>query len=424
MSEWAIEAVGVGKRYRIGVREAQHDTLGRAALAWVQAPLTNLRALRRLSRFDDPAAGDVLWALQDVSFTVAEGEALGIIGANGAGKSTLLKLLARITPPSAGRVTLNGRVASLLEVGTGFHPDLTGRENVYLNGAILGMTRAEIDHKFDEIVAFAEVAPFIDTPVKRYSSGMRVRLAFAVAAHLDPEILLIDEVLAVGDAAFQQKCLEKMDGVAQTGRTVLFVSHNMQAVQRLCARSLLLAQGRLAHSGPSAQVIEAYLQRAFSAPQSGPQTFNDQVRLNGIQARQNGRETQELFDNSLALRVHVDYELLTPLRNLLLGFDLYAGDGSHICRSYDLATAGMGLRARGRYESVLELPAGLLQPDFYYLELLLAVHRHGWLSRGQVRLKLQGGGARATDVDYPGAIGPLGEWEVRRIGEWGLGIGD
>jgi homopolymeric O-antigen transport system ATP-binding protein len=213
-----------------------------------------------------PDRDDAFWALRDVSFEVAHGEAVGLIGGNGAGKSTLLKLLTRITTPTTGRAMIRGRVGSLLEVGTGFHPDLTGRENVYLNGAILGMRRAEVARKFDEIVAFAEVERFIDTPVKRYSSGMYLRLAFAVAAHLEPEVLLVDEVLAVGDAAFQAKCLGKMGDVTAEGRTVVFVSHNLDAIQRLCPRSVLLESGRVADVGRSDEVVRAYLTRQMRRP--------------------------------------------------------------------------------------------------------------------------------------------------------------
>src|SRR5262245_54819536 len=241
-----IRVEGLGKKYIIGhetERErytALRDVAARAARnVWKRAvDATRGRAIVR------GEATEEFWALKDVSFEVKRGEVLGIIGRNGAGKSTLLKILSRITEPSEGRVTIAGRVASLLEVGTGFHPELTGRENIYLNGAILGMTRAEIRRKFNQIVAFAEVERFLDTPVKRYSSGMYVRLAFAVAAHLDPEILLVDEVLAVGDAEFQRRCLGKMGEVARGGRTVLFVSHNMAAVQSLCTRAMLLSEGR------------------------------------------------------------------------------------------------------------------------------------------------------------------------------------
>src|SRR5437868_12121405 len=228
MAETVIKVDGLSKRYRIAATRTTNDRLSESLSATLQAPVRRFRA----NGNGRPKTRE-LWALKDVSFEVGEGEVIGIIGRNGAGKSTLLKILSRITDPTEGRVRIKGRVASLLEVGTGFHPELTGRENVYLNGAILGMTREEIRRKFDEIVSFAEIERFLDTPVKRYSSGMYVRLAFAVAAHLEPEILVVDEVLAVGDAAFQKKCLGKMEDVSTTGRTVLFVSHQMSAIQKL-----------------------------------------------------------------------------------------------------------------------------------------------------------------------------------------------
>ena len=261
-----IRARDVGKCYRIGLREEIHDTFGGMLLSWIRSPATNYRRLRKLTSFGDvegnrgespgPATGDdtqpddILWALRNVSFDVRRGEVLGIIGRNGAGKSTLLKILSRITDLTTGRIDIHGRIASLLEVGTGFHPELTGRDNVYLNGTILGMTKKEVDARFDEIVDFSGVEKFIDTPVKRFSSGMRVRLAFSVAAHLEPEILLVDEVLAVGDFAFQKKCLGKMKHVAGHGRTVLFVSHNMGAVRQLCPQVCCLDKGRVTHFGP------------------------------------------------------------------------------------------------------------------------------------------------------------------------------
>ena len=233
-------------------------------VSWLKGPISNFKQLRKLSRFDaNGDAEDVIWALKDLSFEVKQGEVVGIVGRNGAGKSTLLKVISRITGPTFGRVLINGRISSLLEVGTGFHLELTGRENVYLNGAVLGMSKQEIDRKFDEIVAFAEVEKFIDTPVKRYSSGMLMRLAFAVAAHLEPEVLLIDEVLAVGDVAFQKKCLGKMEAVAEKGRTVLFVSHNMAQIKRLCTRGLWISDGTCLYDGPVDDAVIAY-QRSLS----------------------------------------------------------------------------------------------------------------------------------------------------------------
>jgi len=257
----AVRSRGLSKVYRIGKANRVAETFAGTIAGWFRYPLENFRAIRRLSQFDDEDGSDIIWAVRDLDFDVHVGEVVGVIGRNGAGKSTLLKILSRITEPSDGRVEISGRVASLLEVGTGFHQELTGRENVYLNGAILGMTHREIDEKFDQIVRFSGVERFLDTPIKRYSSGMKVRLAFSVAAHLEAEILLIDEVLAVGDQAFQRRCLGKMDEVAKSGRTVLFVSHSMEAVQRLCNRTLWLDQGRVVADGDTSAVVQEYLQQ-------------------------------------------------------------------------------------------------------------------------------------------------------------------
>lgn len=258
MNRPMIKVEGISKRYRIGATEAPYRTFRESLMSGLAAPVRNLVNLRSLTNFRDGDEKDVIWALKDVSFEVSEGEVLGIIGRNGAGKSTILKILSRITEPTTGTVDLYGRVSSLLEVGTGFHPELTGRENIFLNGSILGMTKAEIGKKFDEIVAFSEIGKYIDTPVKRYSSGMQVRLAFAVAAHLEPEILLIDEVLAVGDIAFQKKCLGKMEDVAKGGRTVLFVSHNMGAVRSLCQTVVWIDGGEVVKKGEAEDIITAY----------------------------------------------------------------------------------------------------------------------------------------------------------------------
>ena len=268
MKDIVIKVENLSKRYRIGLNEETKDTFVGAMGSILKSPFGNFKKLKKLTTFDnkDNGSDDIIWALKDTSFEVKRGEILGIIGSNGAGKSTLLKILARITHPTSGRVELIGRVASLLEVGTGFHPELTGRENIYLNGTILGMTKNEIDGKLAEIIYFSGVEKFIDTPVKRYSSGMRVRLAFSVAAHLDPEILLIDEVLAVGDAEFQRKCLGKMERVSVEGRTVLFVSHNMSSIIKLCPSSILLEHGRITEIGSTEKVVEAYLDSAESTP--------------------------------------------------------------------------------------------------------------------------------------------------------------
>jgi lipopolysaccharide transport system ATP-binding protein len=262
MRDLAIRAEKLGKRYRIGGSRARAKGRERV-LNRLATPFRYLASTLR-----EPAPEETIWALRDVSFEVKSGEVVGFIGSNGAGKSTLLKVLSRITEPTQGRALIRGRVGSLLEVGTGFHPELTGRENIYLSGTILGMKRIEIDRKFDEIIAFAEVDKFLDTPVKRYSSGMAVRLGFAVAAHLEPEVLLVDEVLAVGDLAFQKKCLGKMGDVAKRGRTVLFVSHNMIAVQNMCQRVIWLQNGRLMEDGPTSDVLGKYLSASFSSQTS------------------------------------------------------------------------------------------------------------------------------------------------------------
>ena len=257
MNEVALRVEHLSKLYKIGLAQNRHDTLrDRLAEGFKSLFRPNGRSLEEGTQ--NPVI-DSLWAVKDLSFEVKRGEVIGVIGRNGAGKSTLLKILSQITEPTEGRVEVYGRISSLLEVGTGFHPELTGRDNIYLNGAILGMRKAEIDDKFDEIVAFSEVEKFIDTPVKRYSSGMYVRLAFAVAAHMEPDILLVDEVLAVGDAAFQEKCLGTMQRSASTGKTIVFVSHNMASVQHLCSRAILLACGRIAAEGPPSDVIRSYL---------------------------------------------------------------------------------------------------------------------------------------------------------------------
>ncbi|MGH9901699.1 MAG: ABC transporter ATP-binding protein, partial [Pyrinomonadaceae bacterium] len=289
-----IKVENLGKQYRIGAARAHYATLRDSLMGAVRAPLQRWqRGGRR--------AADTFWAVKDINFEINQGEVVGIIGRNGAGKSTLLKILSRIVEPTTGGVDLYGRVGSLLEVGTGFHPELTGRENIFLNGAILGMRKAEIERKFDEIVAFAEVEKFIDTPVKYYSSGMYVRLAFAVAAHLEPEILIVDEVLAVGDAAFQKKCLGKMSDVAKRGRTVLFVSHNMVAVRALCGRALRLHEGCLAEDGPAAQVVSRYLgsgrisqaEVVWADPKRAP--GNEVFRIRSVRLRDvNGAITGEV----------------------------------------------------------------------------------------------------------------------------------
>ncbi len=296
-----IKVENLSKQYRIGARKESYATLRDTIAGAVRAPFN---ALGRNGR----SGKNTIWALKDVNFEVVPGEVVGIIGRNGAGKSTLLKILSQITEPTTGQVEVYGRIASLLEVGTGFHPELSGRENIFLNGAILGMRRAEIAHKFDEIVAFAETEKFIDTPVKRYSSGMLVRLAFAVAAHLEPEILLVDEVLAVGDVAFQKKCLGKMNDVASKGRTVLFVSHNTAAVQKLCQRAVWLESGKVKEDAAASAVLENYLHEMQDDFGSDLASRNgDFVITKARMFGESGQESQA-FMTGESLRVELDYK--------------------------------------------------------------------------------------------------------------------
>jgi lipopolysaccharide transport system ATP-binding protein len=313
------------------------------------------------------------WAVKDINFEIRQGEVLGIIGRNGAGKSTLLKILSRIAEPSEGRVEIEGRVASLLEVGTGFHPELTGGENIFLNGAILGMKRAEIARKFDEIVAFAEVERFIDTPVKRYSSGMYVRLAFAVAAHLEPEILLVDEVLAVGDASFQKKCLGKIGQVSRDGRTILFVSHNMAAVKALCRRAILIKDGRVAASGAVADVAEEYLsgngqvesRREWRDPATAP--GNESMRIYYIRATPGDGSTEITIDTGV--QIEIGFENFTA--NINLGCTVYVTnrEGVLLFESGDRISADYDSRC-GFYETKVTIPGHLLNAGRYSLDVV------------------------------------------------------
>ncbi len=370
-TETAVNVEHVSKRYRIGAKEQRRDTFGGVIVDALKSPLANFRRYRSLYDFRDAKHGreadDVLWALRDVHFHVSRGEVVGIIGVNGAGKSTLLKILSRITPPTGGRIDIHGRVSSLLEVGTGFHPELSGRENIYLNGTILGMRKREVDRKFDEIVEFSGVAKFLDTPVKRYSSGMRVRLAFAVAAHLEPEILIIDEVLAVGDAAFQKKCLNKMEDVSHQGHTVLFVSHNMSAVTRLCPRALLLDGGVITHDGPSHEVVASYMSgeqgtsamRDWYASENPP--GNEVARLRSVRVRDEGGATTDAIDIRRPLAVDLEFEVLESGYMLLPHVQFYNDEGVHLFKSVDLDPQWRRRRRpAGRYVSTVWVPGNFL----------------------------------------------------------------
>lgn len=378
MNEIAIRAENISKCYRIGMKEKIHDSLGSAIIDFIQRPIKNYKKYRSLYKFDDIHNGnseDIIWALQDVSFEVNRGEVVGIIGVNGAGKSTLLKILSRITTPTTGVATIYGRLSSLLEVGTGFHPELTGRENIYLNGTILGMRKKEIDRKFDEIVEFSGVERFIDTPVKRYSSGMKVRLAFSVAAHLEPEILLIDEVLAVGDHQFQKKCLNKMQDIGQEGRTVLFVSHNMPAVTRLCPRTILLSDGKVIADGPSPEVVSIYMnsekatraERVWDDITEAP--GDDIVRLLAVRVRNEEGIISEVIDITKPIAVEMEYEVLKPDNELLVYYHLFNDHGIRIFESIenDPAFANNKPRPVGRYVSTSWIPGNMLSEGMFFI---------------------------------------------------------
>ncbi len=367
-----IIAEGVGKKYRIPKERERYSTLRDILSESLFHPLRSIqKKARELSGRDD---AEDFWALRDVSFEIPQGEVVGIIGRNGAGKSTLLKILTRITPPTEGTIRMRGRVSSLLEVGTGFHPELSGRENVFLNGAILGMTRREITRKFSEIVEFAGIENFIDTPVKRYSSGMYVRLAFSVAAHLEPDVLLVDEVLAVGDAAFQKKCLGKMDEVAKSdGRTIIFVSHNMDAISRLCKSTMLIEKGRKAAFGETNDVIAQYL--TSGAAEFTSHAFpidGGDVALNSFSVTQHGKEVAGAIDGGAPCEVSLDITVHSKLSSFRSGILVTSNLGTIITRSFaqDWDPALENLEP-GRYVISLSIPARLLLSGEYGVEAKL-----------------------------------------------------
>lgn len=377
----AIKVESISKIYRIGIKENRNDSFGRTVFDFVRSPLKNYRKYRSLYKFDDinphedKDYPDIIWALRDVSFEVKRGEMIGIIGSNGAGKSTLLKILARITDPTNGRAEILGRVSSLLEVGTGFHPELTGRENVYLNGTILGMTKAEVDKKFDEIVEFSGVEKFIDTPIKRYSSGMKVRLAFSVAAHLEPEILIIDEVLSVGDAAFQNKCIGKMQTVSSQGRTVIFVSHNMTSVVRLCDRVIWIKDGKINMDGQPAQVVTAYLSWGvdyLSRWEKPKSDSNDKIAvIESAQVLSYKNEGTTLVEFSKAFRVEITYQVFETTTDLAIACRFTDSLGNVVLTSWDTDDSNPKNlnRKAGSYVTMCEVPGHFLRPGRYSLTI-------------------------------------------------------
>jgi lipopolysaccharide transport system ATP-binding protein len=427
----AIQVEGIGKRYRIGVQEDSHDTLARQAMSVVTAPLRNFKKYRSLYKFkqEEQIGNDIIWALKDVSFNIGQGEVMGIIGRNGAGKSTLLKIISRITNPTRGQVVIRGRVAALLEVATGFHPELTGRENVYLNGTILGMRKKEIDTNFEEIIEFAEVSKFIDTPIKRYSSGMIVRLAFSVAAHLEPEILLVDEVLAVGDIEFQRKSLGKMDDVSKSGRTVLFVSHNMGHIARLCHRTVLLNDGRVQEVGPTKEVISTYTRNIYQdvGPtrewNEGEGGETDNLKLQAAWLSDSSGEVNSYYAMTDPIGLNVKYEVKRDGLDVNAVWNLYNEDGIQMFSSYNYNDneSNRLTHKRGVYQTTARIPADLLNSGNYTLSFQLnlsksisEVYQDGCLSFEVVDNKRYPGVAKKRlHQKIAGVIHPDLSWKTR-----------
>lgn len=421
----AITVESLSKKYVLGARHAAPKSFRDLISTTVSAPLRRLKELGGGAHAHEKA----FWALDDVAFEVDEGQVVGVIGRNGAGKSTLLKIISRITEPTKGRIKIRGRVASLLEVGTGFHPELTGRENIYLNGGILGMTKREIGSKFDEIVDFSGVETFLDTPLKRFSSGMAVRLAFSVAAHLEPEILLIDEVLTVGDAEFQAKCLGKMHQVAGQGRTVLFVSHNLNAVERLCGRAIWLEGGKLMRDSDNVRrTISEYLNNAgmhggrtaWSA--GSQQKQNDYFVPKQLQIRSTdlNADGEAAFSNRFPISVSIEGDLRTDDKALNIGLALYDQDNNLLFWTFstDAEHSRWPTLSPGPIRLRTEIPAKLLNEGAYRVELLASLHRRMWiLSPGGdapcVTFVVKGGLSDSPlwESKRPGILAPLLEWK-------------
>ena len=449
-NEVAIHVENLSKAYRIGLKEQRHETMLGAVTSWLKSPLSNFRDLRKLSRFDDlgtqgprdpgtqgprdpgtqgprvpesQSPSDVIWALKDISFEVKHGEAIGIIGRNGAGKSTLLKILSRITEPTRGRAEVFGRVGSLLEVGTGFHPNLTGRENIYLNGTILGMKKREVDAKFDEIVEFSGVEKFIDTPVKRYSSGMRIRLGFSVAAHLEPEILIIDEVLAVGDLSFQKKCLGKMGDVARSGRTVLFVSHNMAAIKAFCTRGILLKGGAIDRIGAAGAVVGEYLREAITGsteriwPSVETAPGNDTVRLLRVCVRPPDGAPAVTIDSGAF--IEVGFYCAKPGLNLDCTAYLVNGEGIMLFESGCEVSSSEDSRV-GTYRVMAAIPPHLLNAGSYYVNILFGQDQKQVLFKMEEAVAFEventATGRGANMAVAPGVVRPLLDWQFEYSG--------
>jgi lipopolysaccharide transport system ATP-binding protein len=429
MTDIAIRCEGISKEYRLGEREsykALRDVLTEAAAA----PFRRLRSKiangnGSTARNSEAETLNSFWALDDVSFAVKRGEVVGIIGRNGAGKSTLLKILSRITKPTRGHAEIRGRVGSLLEVGTGFHAELSGRENIYLNAAILGMRKAEIKRRFDEIVAFAEVEKFIDTPVKRYSSGMYVRLAFAVAAHMETEILIVDEVLAVGDAQFQKKCLGMMSDVARHGRTILFVSHNMAALRTLCSRGIVISKGRVIQDTDTETAIREYLVEGVALDaeviwNSENPAATDEIRFLRARILDERNEYASVIDCRKEFSIVIEYEVLRPITGLRIGFFIRNAEGVGICGSNDPQAWINPGRDPGIYQSRCVFPGYVLNSGRYSLRFAADAPPRGYplivtpYTLSFSVADIEGHGTFSEGL--PGVVRPKLQWQVRRNG--------
>ena len=420
MTDLAIRVEGLSKQYTIGTSPERYETLRDNIAETIAKPFRGIK--QRMKAHSNPQLAlqnprkNQIWALRDVTFDVNKGQVIGVIGRNGAGKSTLLKILSRVTEPTEGYAEIHGRVGSLLEVGTGFHPELTGRENIYLNGAILGMKRSEIDKKFDEIVEFAEVAKFIDTPVKRYSSGMYLRLAFAVAAHLEPEILVVDEVLAVGDAEFQRKCLGKMSNVAHEGRTVLFVSHNMSAILRLTEETIVLEKGELVMRAPTQVAVEHYLSSGYA--EVGERTWTkDEIPATSypfspvaVRLRDSRDRVIDTLRSVEPFTIEIEYQLDEPIKGLRVGIYIMTTRGEFVFTSFDTDDAEyydrFRVRPAGKYISSCHIPADFLNEGRYLVGINASSYR--------IKRYFQDEQAIIFNVDPSGAPGM--QWAEPRLG--------